>query len=139
MGRSEDNVSESARKGVEVLVARLLEASRQHDAAACAALFTENGVILSPYGTEARGRSAIESTHREWFEEGETNKRMELLEVGASGDVGYCILAYAGDYLQPDGSYSTESGKSVSVLKRQSSGEWKIHVSSLNSDKPPLA
>jgi|GEM_PF-967844 len=139
MEKPGDMVSESTRKGIEALVTTLLEASRQHDAAACAALFTENGRILSPYGAEARGREAIEFTHKEWFDEGETNKRLELLEAGASGDVGYCILAYAGDYLQPDGSHTTESGKSVNVLKQRSNGDWKIHVCSLNSDNPPLA
>ena len=135
----EDKMSESVRKAVEALVTKLLEASRQHDAVGCAALFTNNGRILSPYGTEVRGRDAIEATHKAWFDEGETNKRLELLEVGASGDVGFCILAYAGDYLQPDGSYTTESGKSVNVLRQQSNGDWKIHICSLNSDNPPLA
>lgn len=131
--------SESVRRGIEALVTNLLDASRQHDAAGCAALFTGDGSILSPYGVEVRGQKAIESTHKEWFDEGETNKRLKLLEFGASGDVGYCILAYAGDYLQPDGSYVTETGKSVNVLRQRADGEWKIHVSSLNSDEPPLA
>jgi len=132
-------VLDSVQAGIEGLIAKLLDASRQHDAAACAALFTDDGSILSPYSVGVRGRKAIEATHKEWFDEGETNKRLDLLEFGASGDVGYCILTYAGDYLQSDGSYVTESGKSVNVLRRQHGGEWKIHVSSLNSDNPPLA
>lgn len=132
-------VSGSIREGVEALVTKLLEALRQHDAAGCAALFTDDGSILSPYGAEVRGQDAIKATHKDWFDEGETNKRLDLIDVGASGDVGYCVLAYAGDYLQPDGSYTSESGKSVNVLKQQSNGDWKIHISSLNSDSPPLA
>ena len=131
--------SDSIRKGIEALAANLLEALRRHDASGCAALFTDDGSILSPYGAEAHGREAIEATHKAWFDAGETNKRLDLLEFCASGNVGYCILAYAGDYLQPDGSFTTESGKSVNVIKQQSNGEWQIHVSSLNSDDPPLA
>lgn len=134
-----DKVPESVRENVEALAARLLEALTRHDAAGCAALFTEDGRILSPYGAEARGRDAIAATHQAWFDEGETNKRLDLLEFGASEDVGYCVLAYSGDYPQRDGSYVSESGKSLNVLKRVSNGDWKIHISSLNSDNPPLA
>jgi ketosteroid isomerase-like protein len=111
---------------------------KRHDPAACAALFTEHGTILSPYGREVRGRDAIEATHKAWFDVGETNKRLNLLDFYATEDVGYCVLTYAGDYPQPDGSYTTESGKSVNVLRRQPN-DWKFHISSLNSDDPPLA
>ena len=138
MEKPEGRAPGSVREGIEALVAKLLEALRQHDATGCAALFTDEGSILSPYGAEVRGRDAIKATHEAWFDEGETNKRLDLLEAGASGDVGYCVLAYAGDYLQPDGSYTTDSGKSVNVLVQQSNGDWKIHISSLNSDNPPL-
>lgn len=124
---------------MESLVVRLLEAFKQHDAAGSAALFTDEGSILYLYGAEARGRDAIEAIHKAWFDEGQTNKGLDLLESGANGDIGCCILAYAGDYLQPDGSYTTESGKSVNVLKQQANGDWNIHISGLNSDNPPLA
>ena len=132
-------MKKSDREGVDALVSKLLEASRQHDAAGCAALFTNDGRIFSPYGAEVSGRDAIAATHKAWFDEGETNKRLDLLEADAKGDVGYCILAWAGDYLQPDGSVITESGQSVNVLKQQPTGRWKMHVCSLNSDNPPLA
>lgn len=122
-------------EGIELLVARLLEALQRHDAAACAALFTDDGLVLSPYGPPARGRAAILATHQSWFDEGETNKRLTLQEADASGELGYCILAYAGDYLQPDGSYTTDRGRSVNVLRRQVDGDWKIQVSSLNTDR----
>jgi hypothetical protein len=50
MEKQEEGVSGPIRKGVETLVGKLLEALRQHDATGCAALFTEDGSILSPYG-----------------------------------------------------------------------------------------
>jgi ketosteroid isomerase-like protein len=59
---------------------------------------------------------------------------LKLLEADASGELGFCVLAYAGDYLQSDGSYVTASGRSVNVLRRQSNGDWKIQVSSLTAD-----
>ena len=139
MENLEGSVSESVRKGVETPAAKLLGAMRQHDTSGCAALFTEDGSIFSPYGVEAHGREAIEATHKSWFDAGETNKRLDLLDFGASASVGYCVWAYAGGYLQPGGSYSSESGKSVDVLKQRSNGDWKIHISSFNRGNPPSA
>ncbi|MFT3732244.1 MAG: SgcJ/EcaC family oxidoreductase [Hyphomicrobium sp.] len=126
-------------RSIERLAARLLYALRTHDAPACAALFTEDCPLLSPYGPAAVGREAVCATHQAWFEEGETNKRLRLLDAGADGEVGYCLLAYSGDYPKADGSRTTESGKSLNVLERQTDGEWKIRISSLNSDSPHLA
>ena len=130
-----DPAGNSSRAGIELLVARLLEALQRHDAAACAALFTDDGLVLSPYGPPAQGRDAIRATHQSWFDEGETNKRLTLQAADASGELGYCILAYAGDYLQTDGSTATDRGRSVNVLRRQIDGDWKIQVSSLNTDR----
>jgi len=119
---------------VDGLVTALLDALQRHDAAACAALFTEDAVLLSPWGPPAHGAAEIRATHQGWFDEGERNKRLRLLDAGASGDLGYCLLAWAGDYLQPDGSCTTHSGRSVNVLRRSADGRWKICLSSLNAD-----
>src|SRR5262245_40222485 len=119
---------------IEALVTSLLEALRQHDAAACAALFTADGLILSPYGPPAKGSDAVRATHQAWFEEGETNKRLTLLEASARGELGYCLLAYSGENRQADGSILTHSGTSLNILRRHDDGSWKIHVSSMNAD-----
>jgi uncharacterized protein (TIGR02246 family) len=124
----------TSKQGIQALVARLLDALQRHDAAACAALFTQDGVILSSYGPPAKGRAAIAATHQSWFDEGEKNKRLELLDAGAAEDVGYCVLSYCGDYAKPDGSNERHSGRSVNVLRREADGDWRIHVSSMTVD-----
>ena len=121
-------------QGIERLVARLLDALQRHDATACADLFTADGLILSPYGPPARGTTEIEATHQSWFDEGETNKRLTLLDASASGDLAYRVLCWAGDYPQPDGTSTTLSGRSVTILRRTANGDWKIAISSLNTD-----
>ena len=78
MEKPEGKAPGSGREGIEGLVTKLLEALSQHDATGCAALFTDEGSILSPYGAEVRGRDAIKATHEAWFDEGETNKRLDL-------------------------------------------------------------
>lgn len=134
MPSSTDGRSSAAPAVIEALVARLLDALRRHDARACAALFTADGLILSPYGPVAHGTSDIAATHQSWFDEGETNKRLTVLDAGTSGDLGFCVLAYAGDYRQSDGSLTTHTGKSVNILRKDGDGSWKIHISSLNAD-----
>ncbi len=124
----------AAREGIELLVERLLDALERHDAAACAALFTGDGVIISPWAPPARGLDAIRATHQAWFDEGEANKRLTVLEADANGDLAYCLLVWSGDYRQSDGSVATYSGTSVNVLQRHANGDWNIRVQSLNSD-----
>lgn len=127
-------MSDNWRAEIEALVAGLLDAFRRLDAADCAALYADDGLIISPYGPPARGRAEIQATHQSWFDEGETNKCLTLLDASSDGGLGYCVLAYAGDYAQSDGSYVTHSGTSVNVLRRLADGTWKIHISSLNAD-----
>jgi uncharacterized protein (TIGR02246 family) len=120
---------------IESLVRTLLGALRRQDAAGCAALYAEDGLIVSTYGPPARGSDEIRATHQSWFDEGETNKRLTLMEADAGDKLGYCVLAYAANYLRSDGTYVTDSGKSVNVLRRHTNGDWKIQVSSLTADK----
>ena len=116
-----------------------LEAFVRKDVKACTATYTEEAWILSPYNAEAHGHEAIDKTHSSWMEADEKNKQIEVLEVAVDGDLAYSLTSYSGDYVQEDGSVQTESGKCLNVLKRQADGTWKVHISSLTSDTPPLA
>ena len=70
---------------------------------------------------------------------GECNKKLEILEARTDGDIGYQVVKYSGDYPQEDGSLYTETGYSVNIVRKQVDGSWKFHISSLNSEVPPLA
>ena len=103
------------------------------------AFYSDDAAIYSPYGPAAAGQEALRATHVAWLATGETNKKLTLLSAGGDGDLAYCVMAYSGDYPQDDGTMLRESGTSVNVAKRQPDGTWKLLVSSLNSDTPPLA
>ena len=109
------------------------------DVEGCLEVYTEDGEIYSPYGSPAIGRDALRETHEAWLAAGETNKRIIVLDARVENDLAYCVAVYFGDYPQEDGSVVTESGTSINVLLRQKDGSWRIHISSLNSDNPPLA
>jgi ketosteroid isomerase-like protein len=58
--------SEPDRQQLEALATHYAEAANRHDAPAIAALFTEDGVFVSPEGIVV-GRSAIEKLYRDTF------------------------------------------------------------------------
>ncbi|MGB3176865.1 MAG: nuclear transport factor 2 family protein [Albidovulum sp.] len=119
----------------QVAAQRLLDqmatAYRAGDAAGCAAVFTHDAVLMSPYAPLTRSRAAIEALHRHWLAEGGSDKTMTVLEAEASGDLGWCLVAYS----EGDGS---DDGKTLAILARQPDGTWLISRCSLSNDVPPL-
>ena len=102
-------------------------AYRSKDAAGCAAVFTENGAVYSPYSPPAIGREAVEALHREWTGLGGEDKRLTVIDAGSSGDLAWCLIAYSDAH---------DAGTSLNVCERQADGAWLIRLCSLNEDKP---
>ena len=121
-------------RGLDDFVAQLLVALIKRDALTCTQLFVPDGLLLSPYSSEARGSRAIAAVHQTWFDEGERNKVLTVLDSRIDGNLGFCLLAYSGEYPQANGTFLVEKGKSVNVLVRQPDTSWRILVSSLNRD-----
>ncbi len=101
------------------------------NAEGCAAIYTEDGQVHSPFGPPAVGRAAIAATHAEWFTEGEENKSVIVHEAEASGDLAYCLAAYNADVPQLDGPPRREAGVSLNTLRRQAVGSYLIAVTTL--------
>lgn len=94
----------------------------------CAALFTEDAELRSPYAAPACGRGAIELLHREWTKEpGSEGKRLLVQEAGSSGDLAWCLAAFS------EGA-ATGDGTSLNVFERQRDGRWLIRMCSLNAE-----
>lgn len=116
------------------LVAEWEDALRRGDAAACAALYTEDGVIyLFSEPLRARGRGEIAAMHRAWIDTGEINQQFKVLEARLEETQGYFLAAWSGDFPQASGAYETFSGKVVTVLERNAGGPWQFHISSVNA------
>ena len=107
-------------------------AYRVGDAAGCAALFVPDGWLFSPYNPPAQGRPAIEAVHREWTAlEGSDTKSLTVMEAGASGDVGWCLVVYTD-------APGLDEGSSVNILERQADGGWLIRACSVTPNDAPL-
>jgi glyoxylase-like metal-dependent hydrolase (beta-lactamase superfamily II) len=97
------------------------------DAAALAALFTEDGMTLSAGRPLRRGRSAIQQGYAT------SGGPLSLRAVGYAADdtVGYIVGGYSELPGQPD------IGKFVLALRRSPGGPWRIAADIDNSNQPP--
>ena len=116
----------------QALIDRYLASYTAHDARGCAAVYAEDAAVHSPYSQPAIGRPAIEATHRDWFEDGETNKSMRVTHAGIGGDMGFCFVEYAADLPVDGGAVERARGTSLNVMERRGDGDWTITLASLN-------
>ena len=108
------------------------------DAAAVAALYTEDAVYMAPYAESARGRPAIEAKLAEVM--GATSERritIERSDAGAAGDLAYGIGTYALEMRmagveQP----MSDRGKYMTIAKLGADGSWKIYAHIWNTSLP---
>jgi len=121
----------SFRDEMEAMMSTYVVAYKIHDAAKCAAIYAEGATILSPFGPPITGRNAIQAEHQTWFEIPENNKRIDVIHCAATGNIGYCLLAYSADVTDPDGTERQEAGTNLCAMERQS-GLWQIRYSSMN-------
>lgn len=107
-------------------------AYRDGNAAGCAAVFTADAMVTSPYAPPGRGRAEIEAIHAEWVAEGGEAKSIKILEHGHEGDLAWCLVRFS------EGA-ETGDGMSLNVFERQADGAWLIRMCSLNEDLPAQA
>ena len=119
------------RDEMAAMMAGYVAAFDSQDAERCAAIYAVDAVVYSPFGPPIIGRDAIAAAHLDWFALGEENKRIEVLDCGASGDQAFCLIAYSADVTQDDGSVHQESGTNLCTLAAEA-GTWRIRYSSMN-------
>ena len=110
-------------------------AYRACDAGGCAAVYASEATIYSPFGPPLKGREAITAAHEIWFASGEKNKRIDILDCAACGDLGYCLIAYSASVTEDDGSVRQEAGTNLLAMVREG-GSWRIRHSSMNETNP---
>ncbi|WP_295313208.1 nuclear transport factor 2 family protein [Roseobacter sp.] len=105
---------------------RMEHAYNSGDAAACAALFTENAQLHSPFGPSASGRREIETLHRDWVDDA-GNKAFTVTGSGCDGALAWCLLRFS------EGDAQSE-GTSLIVLEHHHDEGWLIRSCCLHGD-----
>jgi ketosteroid isomerase-like protein len=113
------------RGALQGVLDRMAQVYSAQDAAGCAALFTEDGALFSPYAPPAQGRDQIEALHRDWTRT-PSAKRFTILECGGGDQLAWALAQYS------EGAITAE-GTTLAVFARPPGGAWLIRICSLNS------
>jgi uncharacterized protein (TIGR02246 family) len=110
------------------------------DTDALLALYADDPVLM-PWGQPTVfGKDAIRPLYQSVFKEYAIKSQTRLMDVEASGDLGYFWCTYALTAIpKAGGKLLEEEGKSVFIVKREHGGAWKIARLIDNSDRAPTS
>jgi uncharacterized protein (TIGR02246 family) len=117
---------------------RWMAAARAGDAAALAALYTEDAILLPPGVEPLHGRTAIEAFFKAGIEMGIRDATLETVEEEYFGDVAHEVGAYTMEIAPAGGQAMTDKGAYVVIWKREADG-WKLRVDIWRSNAPAPA
>lgn len=89
-----DREEEDVAPGIEELRDRFVEAYNRHDAAAVAALYTDDAVFVNPEGTEITGRDQIQRDFESFFVEARPQVNAFPIATEGAGRLGWEIGKY---------------------------------------------
>jgi uncharacterized protein (TIGR02246 family) len=127
----------TATAALDGLREKYMAAENAGDAAALAALWDENGVLLPPNAPAAQGSAAIQGFYSGMFEQNTVEVSSTSDETVAAGEWAFGRGAFSlkitpkagGDAMQ-------DSGKYVVIIRRQADNSWKVARLIFNSDMP---
>jgi uncharacterized protein (TIGR02246 family) len=113
-----------------------MAAFNQGDAAAVAALYTDDATLMPPNSAMIEGRQGVQDCWQGAIQSGLKDASLTTVEVRASGETAYeigkCSLTAHAQGKDPQ----VVSGKYVVVWQKGSDGAWKLHVDIWNSSMP---
>ena len=121
-----------SRQDIDTVTQRLSQAVRNGDAAAAAALYTEDGKFLAPNADFFSGRDAIQGFFQGAIDGGIKGLNLTTLELEIQGDTAHEVGTYE---LVADGGVVADSGKFIVIWKRID-GTWRLHRDMINTSRP---
>ena len=112
------------------------EAMSRGDAAACAAVYTDDAKILPPDSPALTGKQAAQGLWQSIIDMGVKGISLQTLELEEMGDRAVERGAATID-IQGEGGQTTQaSAKFIVLWRRQADGAWKWHWDCFNFDAP---
>jgi len=117
---------EYEKKLITEISAARAKAFNEGNAAAIAAWFTEDALLMAPGKPAAKGKAAVQSYYQSVFDEYTTQLESHYEEVDVSGKLAYG-RGYAKVTLLPKkgGASLISTAKYLNILKKQPDGTWK--------------
>jgi uncharacterized protein (TIGR02246 family) len=123
-----------AEQGIRQFNEAAMAASRRKDAAAKAALWTENTRFLPPGGDVIAGRAGVQAFWQSGFDRGAYDLVLESVEIRSLGDgVAYEIGHSIARLRAADGASIEVRGKSLCIFRREADGIWRADVDIFNA------
>jgi uncharacterized protein (TIGR02246 family) len=117
--------SAAGRAAIEKVRDAWLAAEKRDDAAAAAALYTDNAVLSITDSPPARGRLNIQAALAKSFP-GSALTRLHSTQLAASGSVGYDFGEFTKEVTIPNQKSTTIEGNYLLALAHQPDGSWRI-------------
>lgn len=124
------------RQSIEASNLRFGEAVRQGDAAALAALYTDDARLLPPNSEMIQGKDGVQAFWTGGLQMGIKDAVLTTLDVVGMGDA-VCEIGQYALTIQPEGQGAIgDKGKYLVVWKKAADGAWKLHVDIWNTSLP---
>jgi len=133
--QQETNVAE-VRKEIEEADARQLNAFATKDLAGLTANYAADAVILPQNGPMVTGREGRDAFFKE-MSNMVSDFKFSMSKFEASGDLAYEIGTYSGMMQIPGMRTIADTGKFLTVWKRQADGKWMIVADIFNTNLAP--
>ena len=127
--------SSGARAAIEAAGTQWSAAFKAGNAAAIAALYTEDAVAFPPNGQPVRGRAAIQKLWQDFINSGAKEATLKTTEVEEAGTTAYEV----GTAVVKDGTGKVLDEAKYVVVWKQVGGKWMIHRDIWNSNMPPAS
>jgi len=114
----------TAEEGVRMLNAKWDESFNKGDAAAVAALYAEDGRVVTGDGNVVDGQADIQALFQGFIDSGATNHKIEMIDVKESGD----IVWETANWTLTGGDEKEYGGKIVNIYEKQGDGGLKARL-----------
>lgn len=121
------------RAAIEAGNLKFAEAVRKGDAAAIAALYSEDPTLMPPDSDIIQGRKAIQEFFNGGLQMGIKDAVLTTINVSVSGDYAFEVGKVLLTIQAPGQASVQQAGKYVVVWKKAAGGAWQLHVDIWNS------
>ena len=130
--------TDEVRAAIAAINKKFMEDVNLGNAAAGAAAYTDNAILMPPNHSPLEGKQAIEKYLTEIASQFQaSNFQLSILEVDVQGDTTIVRGTYSANFTIPGVEAPMEDrGKTLQIWKKQADGSWKIHRDIWNSNMP---